>query len=185
VPSSKIRTSAVTGLVGLVAIGGGIGCDKIVSHHRAREKPTEKLVTVAFRTPLLTKASLTPLLVYFGQVQQAEEAKEAAERSAILTAESARKAATTIATPGVTGGSDATSVDTADWACIRNKESGDRYNDPTAPSGAYGILHSTADAYGLAWPVSSDSAASQDAVALTLYNKYGWQPWSSRYACGL
>jgi hypothetical protein len=81
--------------------------------------------------------------------------------------------------------SDAESTDTADWQCIRIHESGDNYNNPDMPSGAYGILESTAAAYDLPWPVSSDSVASQDAVALELYNRDGWQPWSSRYACGL
>lgn len=81
--------------------------------------------------------------------------------------------------------SDATSTNTADWECIRYHESGDRYNDPSAPSGAYGILQSTAAQYGLPWPVSSASAAAQDSVALTLYNQLGWAPWSTRYVCGL
>src|ERR1019366_429860 len=67
----------------------------------------------------------------------------------------------------VGGGSslDATSTDTPDWACIRLYESGDVYNNPNEPSGAYGILQSTAAAEGLAWPVSSDSPADQDAAA--------------------
>ncbi|MGA8371986.1 MAG: hypothetical protein WB765_17780, partial [Acidimicrobiales bacterium] len=83
------------------------------------------------------------------------------------------------------GNTDATSTNTPDWACIRLWESGDRYNDPSAPSGAYGILQSTAASEGLAWPVSSDSPASQDAAALDLYAKYGWSPWSTRTICGL
>lgn len=87
--------------------------------------------------------------------------------------------------PPTSTGSDATSVDTADWSCIRLHESGNRYNDPSAPSGAYGIEHVTADAYGLAWPVSSDTPADQDRVALELYARYGWQPWSTRIVCGL
>jgi hypothetical protein len=85
-------------------------------------------------------------------------------------------------TPPVT---DANSVATADWACIRMHESGDRYNSPAAPSGAYGILISTWRSFGLSgWPYEAP-ASQQDEVALELYARYGFQPWSSRYACGL
>lgn len=80
---------------------------------------------------------------------------------------------------------DATSTDTADWACIRNGESGDRYNDPSAPSGAYGILESTAESNGWIWPVSNADPGTQDGYALSLYTRYGWQPWSTAPGCGL
>jgi type IV secretory pathway VirB10-like protein len=80
---------------------------------------------------------------------------------------------------------DANSVATADWACIRMHESGDRYNSPAAPSGAYGILISTWRSFGLSgWPYEAP-ASQQDQVALELYARYGFHPWSSRYACGL
>ena len=80
---------------------------------------------------------------------------------------------------------DATSVDTADWACIRTHESGDQYNSPAAPSGAYGILISTWRSFGYSgWPYQAP-ASLQDRVALELYARYGWVPWSSRFACGL
>ena len=80
---------------------------------------------------------------------------------------------------------DATSTDTADWQCIRIHESGDVYNDPGEPSGAYGILESTWQSFGYAgWPYEA-TPAQQDALALQLYNEYGWDPWSSAAACGL
>ncbi|MCL4446087.1 MAG: transglycosylase family protein [Actinobacteria bacterium] len=80
---------------------------------------------------------------------------------------------------------DSNSTNTADWQCIRVHESGNRYNDPSAPSGAYGIELSTWRAYGFnGWPYQA-APALQDALALRLYNEYGWAPWSSRYACGL
>ena len=80
---------------------------------------------------------------------------------------------------------DSSSTDTADWQCIRVHESGDRYNSPDAPAGAYGIIQVTWHAYGFSgWPYQS-SAAVQDALALELYNEYGWRPWGSRWACGL
>ena len=80
---------------------------------------------------------------------------------------------------------DATSVATADWMCIRVHESGDAYNSAAAPSGAYGILISTWRSFGLSgWPYQAP-ASLQDHVALELYARYGFHPWSSRYACGL
>jgi hypothetical protein len=80
---------------------------------------------------------------------------------------------------------DATSVSTADWNCIRVHESGDQYNSPAAPSGAYGILISTWREFGYSgWPYEAPASV-QDHVALELYARFGWQPWSSRFACGL
>ena len=80
---------------------------------------------------------------------------------------------------------DATSTDTADWQCIRIEESGDTYNSPTKPSGAYGILDSTWLSNGFyGWPYQA-APVLQDDLALKLYNEFGWAPWSSRYACGL
>jgi Transglycosylase-like domain len=80
---------------------------------------------------------------------------------------------------------DANSVDTPDWQCIRVHESGDNYNDPNMPSGAYGILISTWQSFGYSgWPYQA-APATQDALALRLHSEYGFDPWSSRYACGL
>jgi hypothetical protein len=80
---------------------------------------------------------------------------------------------------------DADSVDTADWMCIRVHESGDQYNSPAAPSGAYGILISTWREFGYSgWPYEAPASV-QDHVALELYARYGFDPWSSRFACGL
>ena len=108
----------------------------------------------------------------------------------------AAKSTTVITTPSVTTTppvappvpvpvTDANSVATADWLCIRVHESGDRYNSPSAPSGAYGILISTWRSFGLSgWPYQA-AASVQDHVALELYARYGFHPWSSRFACGL
>jgi hypothetical protein len=80
---------------------------------------------------------------------------------------------------------DATSVATADWMCIRVHESGDQYNSSAAPSGAYGILISTWREFGYSgWPYEAPASV-QDEVALKLYARFGWAPWSSRFACGL
>jgi Transglycosylase-like domain len=84
-----------------------------------------------------------------------------------------------------TSDSDASSTDTADWSCIRNAESGDVYNSPSEPQGAYGILDSTWQSLGYSGSPYEASASEQDAAALELYRQYGWQPWGTRYACGL
>jgi Transglycosylase-like domain len=95
-------------------------------------------------------------------------------------------AAPAVAAPAVAAPvTDATSVATADWSCIRMRESGDRYNSAAAPSGAYGILISTWRSFGLSgWPYQAPASV-QDQIALELYARYGFHPWSSRYACGL
>ncbi len=81
--------------------------------------------------------------------------------------------------------SDATSTTTPDWACIRVHESGDRFNSPTAPGGAYGFLEGTWLSLGYSgWPYEA-SPAVQSQAALFLYNELGWQPWSTRFVCGL
>jgi Transglycosylase-like domain len=100
-------------------------------------------------------------------------------------------AATVTPTPPVTAApavvtiNDSNSVATADWQCIRVHESGDNYNNPNMPSGAYGILISTWQSFGYSgWPYQA-SPAVQDALALRLHGEDGFGPWSSRFACGL
>ena len=64
-------------------------------------------------------------------------------------------------------------------------ESGDRFNSPTAPGGAYGFLEGTWLSLGYSgWPYEA-SPAVQSQAALFLYNELGWQPWSTRFVCGL
>jgi hypothetical protein len=80
---------------------------------------------------------------------------------------------------------DATSTTTPDWACIRLHESGDRYNTPSVPGGAYGFLESTWLSLGYGgWPYQAPAAV-QDQAVLYLYHEFGWQPWSTRFVCGL
>jgi hypothetical protein len=87
--------------------------------------------------------------------------------------------------PPVVPRNDSNSVYTADWMCIRRHESGNIYNDPAEPSGAYGILISTWREFGFSgWPYQAQPIV-QDALALRLYSLYGFHPWSSRFACGL
>jgi hypothetical protein len=89
------------------------------------------------------------------------------------------------AAPAVVPINDSNSVATADWQCIRVHESGDNYNNPNMPSGAYGILISTWESFGYSgWPYQAAPAV-QDALALRLHGEDGFGPWSSRFACGL
>jgi hypothetical protein len=80
---------------------------------------------------------------------------------------------------------DATSVDTADWTCIRVHESGDQYNSPAAPSGAYGILISTWREFGYSgWPYEAPPAC-RTRWRWSCTRASDGRPWSSRFACGL
>ena len=80
---------------------------------------------------------------------------------------------------------DATSVDTADWTCIRVHESGDQYNSPAAPSGAYGILISTWRRSGTRAGRMKPPPACRTVWRWSCTRAIGWKPWSSRFACGL
>ena len=86
--------------------------------------------------------------------------------------------------PRPTGGSDATSTNTADWACIREHESGDNYAE--GGGGAYQFELGTWEGLtGLPTPAEDSPPAVQDAAALKLYAQRGWEPWTTRYVCGL
>lgn len=118
-----------------------------------------------------------------GRRQGTAAAFEAAVAASQAAAAQAAAAAAAAAPPPPP--TDATSTTTADWQCIRIHESGDVYNDPGEPSGAYGILESTWQSYGYGgWPYQAAPAV-QDSLALELYHEYGWNPWSSSAACGL
>jgi hypothetical protein len=79
---------------------------------------------------------------------------------------------------------DATSTNTADWACIRFHESRDNYTDGNG--GAYQFEYGTWHAVtGLPNPAEDYPAAVQDAAALRLYSERGWSPWTTRFVCGL
>ena len=87
--------------------------------------------------------------------------------------------------PAPTGGvTDATNTSTADWACIRQHESNGNY--AKGNGGAYQFQFGTWNALtGLPSPAEDYPPAVQDAAALKLYAQRGWQPWSTRYVCGL
>jgi hypothetical protein len=105
-------------------------------------------------------------------------ARAAAARPEVVTA----PAAATPAPAG--GGSDATSTDTPDWACIRQHESGDNYAEHGG--GAYQFEFGTWNGLtGLPSPAEDYPPAVQDAAALKLYSERGWEPWTTRFVCGL
>jgi hypothetical protein len=82
------------------------------------------------------------------------------------------------------GGSDATSANTPDWACIRQHESGGNYAE--GGGGAYQFALGTWQGLtDLSTPAQDSPPSVQDAAALRLYEERGWEPWTTRYVCGL
>jgi len=82
------------------------------------------------------------------------------------------------------GGSDATSTNTADWACIRQHESGGNYSE--GGGGAYQFEFGTwSSLTGLPAPAQDYPPSVQDAAALKLYAERGFEPWTTRYVCGI
>ncbi len=124
------------------------------------------------------------------QAQAAAQAHAAAQAAAAAAAARAAAAATPAPAPAApapapaAGGSDGTSTDTPDWACIRQHESGDNYAEPGG--GAYQFeLGTWQSLTGLPAPAEDYSAAVQDSAALRLFAERGWEPWTTRFVCGL
>jgi hypothetical protein len=121
------------------------------------------------------------------QRQQAAAQAAAAQAAAAAAAARTQAAATPVPAPvaaPAAGGSDATSTNTPDWACIRQHESGGNYS--IGNGGAYQFELSTWTALtGLPSPAEDYPAAVQDSAALKLYSQRGWEPWTTRYVCGL
>ncbi len=111
------------------------------------------------------------------------QAVAAAQRSAAAVA--SRPHTVTAPTPAPTGGgADAASTATPDWVCIRQHESGGNYTE--GGGGAYQFELGTWEGLtGLSTPAQDSPPAVQDAAALRLYGERGWEPWTTRYACGL
>lgn len=107
----------------------------------------------------------------------------ATQQAAAAAATRAQAATASLPVP-VANSSDAATTNTADWACIRQRESGDDYS--AGGGGAYQFELGTWEGLtGLATPAEDASPAVQDAAALKLYAERGWEPWSTRYVCGL
>ncbi len=68
------------------------------------------------------------------------------------------------------------------WACIRQLESNNNYRTPEG--GAYQFKNGTwEDMGGTGKPEDADPAT-QDAMAMKLYQQRGWQPWVTAPRCG-
>jgi hypothetical protein len=132
---------------------------------------------VAYLKALQTQRQQAAQLAALAAAQRA-----AAQRAA---AEHAVPATPAPAAPAPAGsGSDATSTNTPDWACIRQHESGGNYAEYNG--GAYQFELGTWESLtGLATPAQDSPPAVQDAAALRLYAERGWEPWTTRYVCGL
>jgi hypothetical protein len=121
------------------------------------------------------------------QQQAAAQAAAAAKATAAAAAARAQAVVAAAPAPGAApsgGASDATSTNTADWACIRQHESGGNY--AVGNGGAYQFqLGTWTSLTGLPSPAQNYPAAVQDAAALKLYAQRGWEPWTTRYVCGL
>jgi hypothetical protein len=122
------------------------------------------------------------------QAATAAAAAAAAARSRPVATPAATPAPPTPPTPPApapsAGGSDATSTNTPDWACIRQHESGGNYS--VGNGGAYQFELGTWTALtGLPSPAEDYPAAVQDSAALKLYAQRGWEPWTTRHVCGL
>jgi muramidase (phage lysozyme) len=117
----------------------------------------------------------------------AAQRQQAAAAAAAAATARTQPVATPAAAPApapAAGGTDATSTNTPDWACIRQHESGGNYS--IGNGGAYQFEQGTwTGLTGLPSPAEDYPPAVQDAAALKLYAQRGWEPWTTRYVCGL
>jgi hypothetical protein len=135
---------------------------------------------------------VTELAAFYNAVTAQEEATYLNE-IAYLQALAAQRSAAAVSHPQAVaaslpvpagGGSDATSTNTPDWACIRQHESGGNY--AVGGGGAYQFELGTWEGLtGLSTPAQDSPPSVQDAAALRLYAERGWQPWTTRFVCGL
>jgi hypothetical protein len=68
------------------------------------------------------------------------------------------------------------------WDCIRQLESGNNYSSPGG--GAYQFLDSTWHAMGYSGTASDAPPAQQDAAAVQLQQRAGWDQWTTAKRCG-
>jgi hypothetical protein len=118
-------------------------------------------VTAAQETKYVQTVAFLQKLAFFNAVSQQQAAKAAAQLA-----------------------SDATSTNTTHWACIRAHESGGNYSE--GGGGAYQFEFATWHGLtGLPAPAQDYPPSVQDAAALRLHAQRGWEPWTTRYVCGL
>ena len=166
--------------------------DKLMSYSEARKVAQE--VTYANAVELGQEETYLTEVAYLKSVaaqKQAAAQAAAAASSSGSTAQQRRHGHKPLRPPPPApaaapagGASDATSTNTADWACIRQHESNDNY--AVGNGGAYQFEFGTWTALtGLPSPAEDYPPAVQDAAALKLFSQRGWEPWSTRYVCGL
>ncbi|MDQ4134491.1 MAG: transglycosylase family protein, partial [Actinomycetota bacterium] len=68
------------------------------------------------------------------------------------------------------------------WECIRQLESGGNYGSPGG--GAYQFLDSTWHSLGQTGTASDAPPEVQDAMALQLQQRSGWDQWTTAPRCG-
>jgi membrane protein involved in colicin uptake len=171
---------------------------KVTSYSRAQKATQAKNAAAQQAAKLVayanavTKGQQENFLKEYAFLQEyaylkAVAAQRAAQRAAAAqqAAAAAAAARAQVAAPApAAGGSDATSTNTADWACIRQHESGGNYS--VGGGGAYQFELGTWEGItGLSTPAQGSPPAVQDAAALRLYSERGWQPWTTRFVCGL
>jgi len=174
---------------------------KLVNYSNAVELDRyANAIVLAQEEAYLTEVAYLKSLATEQQYQKSRAAQQqvAAQNAAAVRAAAAAPAAPAQAAPAQVAAApapapapapigavtDATSTSTADWACIRQHESNDTYAEGNG--GAYQFQFGTWNALtGLPSPAQDYPPAVQDAAALKLYSQRGWQPWSTRYVCGL
>jgi len=162
---------------------------KVASYSKAQKAAEAQKAAAAQQAAKLvaysnavTKAHEEDFLKEYAFLQEYAYLKAVAAQRAAAAAQAAASSAALPASAPT--GSDATSTNTANWACIRQHESGGNYGE--GGGGAYqfelGTWHGVT---GLSTPAQASPPAVQDAAALRLYSQRGWQPWTTRYVCGL
>jgi hypothetical protein len=162
---------------------------KLMSYAQAQK--VAKLATFYNAVTLSQEENYLNEVAYLKAVQAQKQqaaylaAVAASQRAAAQRAAVARPAAPVAPLAAPAGsGSDGSSTNTPDWACIRQHESGGNYAEYNG--GAYQFELGTWQALtGLSTPAQDSPPAVQDSAALRLFAERGWQPWTTRYVCGL
>jgi hypothetical protein len=157
--------------------------DTLMSYAQARN--ASKMVTYANAVEAGQVQTYLSEIAYLKTVAAQQQAAAQAAAAAAAARVPVAAASAPGPAPAPSGGSsDATSTSTPDWACIRQHESGGNYS--IANGGAYQFEFSTWTALtGLPSPAEDYPPAVQDAAALKLFSQRGWEPWTTRYVCGL
>ena len=150
-----------------------ISSDAARVQQAARMASSTAAATAAQQAKYIQTVAFLQNLAFFNAIAQQQAAQAAAQHAAV--------AALPVPAPG---GSDATSTNTPHWACIRAHESGGNY--AVGNGGAYQFeLGTWRGLTGLPLPAQDYPPSVQDAAALKLYAERGWEPWTTRFVCGL